>query len=71
MKTLLEKAKSEDIKGIRHIGKEELDISLAWIRGEITLSQVERAVFGKSGGVGGYVILARSLKEAYKQKKIK
>ena len=67
--TLLEKAKSIVIK--THVGRkvseEELDLILAWIKGDVQLQQVAGAL-GKSKKTGNTLYyLATYLKNAYRQ----
>lgn len=63
--TLLEKARQPKPAG-RHarikVTDETIDLSLAWVRHEIGIAQVTRAL-GKKSGNGAYCLIARSLAE--------
>lgn len=71
METLLEKAKTIKTRKLGStVTHEHIELALAWVNDEISLSQVEQAITGKrSGGVMAYVTLARSLREYIKNPK--
>ena len=48
----------------KEITSEHIELALAWAKDEVTLTQVEVALYGKVGGMNSYVDLARSLREA-------
>lgn len=72
--SLLENAKNKvPPKNARwvDITSDEIELALAWARDEVTLSDASRAWLqkvNKKHGMNIYVTLARSLKEAIKQK---
>ena len=71
--TLLEKAKKMSAynhKGKIIIDEEHLDLALSWMKGEITLSQVNRVLDRKTNSGNTLYHIATWLKEAYNQKKI-
>jgi hypothetical protein len=66
--TLLERAQAAHgvQSGAVH-DKEKIELSLAWLKGEVTLGQIASAL-GKSrsgGATSCYLLLARSLRAAY------
>lgn len=73
-KTLLQKAK--EIKTHKHvgnaIGEEEIELGIAWLTDEITLSQLSGALgFPTIGGARCYNRIAIILREAYRTGLIK
>lgn len=64
--TLLDKAKQAPRpRQYQPITKEKIDLTLAWLKGEIAISQAERVLYGHSGGMGSYVLFARALRYLY------
>jgi len=66
MTSLLEKAQS--VKGKhskKHITEEHIELALAYIKGEVSLTAVAYATLGRIKGMNAYAIIARSLTEAY------
>lgn len=73
MKTLLQKAKEFPMskkKNRRYIGKEEIDLSLAWIKDKISNTQISKVVEMACTGNQVYIFLAVSLREAYRKGKL-
>lgn len=72
MSTLLERAKARQMKvaGSRHpMSNEEVELALAWLRGEVTITQVSAALYPDAkaktaGGTTGYRV-ACVLRYAY------
>jgi len=71
--TLLEKAKKLEIRKLKKIEvtEEHLELGLAWMKGEITLSQMNRVLGENKRSGNGLYAVAVWLREAYKQGKIK
>ena len=76
MGTLLEKAQKAKVKrsGPIEITQEHIDLALAWARGEITHTQVVKALMKKGAnanyrGMAIYITLARALREYINKKK--
>lgn len=72
--TLLEKAKAAKPPKSRNFGitDEHIDLAIAWAKGEVKYMQVLEALFGeRKGSMQAYVVLARSLREAVKEGKLK
>lgn len=68
MATLLEKAKSYDKRNPRTaIKAEEIELALAWLKGEITMSQASAATGLKKPSGTILYRLSLCLREAYKQ----
>ena len=70
--SLLETAKSYQLHRKRKkTTSEDIEIALAWIRGEITLTQINYA-YGTPNNKGGNNLykIATAIKEAYEQGKI-
>ena len=61
---LVAKAQSQPVRThtIRNLTPETIQLVHAYLRGKITLSQAERALFGQTGGGKFYVIVARVTK---------
>lgn len=64
--TLLQRAKKSG-QVVKEPDKEMIELALAWVRGEVGVAQVCRAVYGEKAKVTGktsqvYVHLARALK---------
>lgn len=73
--SLLKDAKS--VATLRHstpITAEEIELALAWARGEVTMTQAGVALAKARGlkkhSMGGYIIVARALKQYIQDKKI-
>jgi len=61
--SLVTKAKAVPKKrGTPEINQDEMDLALAWVRGDVTFTQASRAR-GVNAGGGSYVRLALSLKK--------
>lgn len=71
MKTLLQQAKSLGRlqRARKDYSPEEQELAIAWLKDEIGIEQLNR-VTGRSG-TNGYLFLARAIKRAYDEKKIK
>ncbi len=74
--TLLEKAKSEKVmrRGMGNISPEEVDLAVAWLKGEIQTVQAVRAMYPGNSvhqGQNGLYKISNWLREAYRQGKIK
>lgn len=65
MKKVLEKAKR--IRDRADNGKVQMDVAVAWARGEITIADISRAMYGHSRNMTAYVHLAQGLRR-YVQK---
>ena len=67
--TLLEKAKSfvppPKFSQPKAVTNEEIELAIAWANDEITISDVCRAIYGTTSGVGArvYIRMALALKE--------
>lgn len=74
MKTLLQKAKSFPSKSkqkMLNYGKEEQELSIAWLKGEVRGHQVSKARGHKKTDSRFYPFIALGLREAYRSGKIK
>ena len=73
--TLLEEAKKiVSLKAHKPPTDEEIELTLAWLKEEISLTQAGKVIQKRRGlkhGMGVYVLFARSLKELYRRGKIK
>lgn len=69
MTTLLERAKSLDKHGgDRQITDDEIELALAWLRDEVTLSQIAGAKSGnRRWSTAAYGFLAIALREAWRR----
>lgn len=72
--SLLEEAKKITKKTRREVSEEEIELYLAWLKGEVTAAQVARVAYPSSKpNSGAGKVFARSfavLQEAYRQGKI-
>lgn len=60
--TLLERARNGRMKHNKTpIGPEDVDLAIAWVRGEVGATQVAHAYGYKSSGAGTYCKLAHAL----------
>jgi hypothetical protein len=70
---LLEKAKARGTKAQgappRKVSKDQVELAIAWLRGEVTYSAV-MDVMKLTAGSNVYGFVAIALKEAYKQNRI-
>ena len=67
--TLLQKAKAFQVapgKNKNDIGQEEIDLAMAWLRGEVTNQQTSMALFGKNKAHVLYY-LSQYIREAYER----
>ena len=72
--SLLDKAKEKKKRdgSKKEITPEMVDLTVAWLKGEITTAQVDWAFYGKTHrSRGGYINLALTLREMYKLKLLK
>ena len=67
MKSLLQLAKEAPIRKTKQVSDQEIELALAWIKNEITQSQVAKALGISPTGNRGYAELSRALKEAFKR----
>lgn len=70
--TLVEKARNREKSNRRHFHgdtytKEEHELALAWLRNEVTVTQVGHAI-GNTNNMNSYVFIARALKHLYQSK---
>lgn len=65
MAKVLEKAKR--IRQRKDDGKAQMAVALAWARGEVTIADISRAMYGHSRNMTAYVHLAQGLRR-YVQK---
>lgn len=73
-KTLLDKARSVKTTGLGpkvEVSQEMEDVALAWCRGEITLTQIARALNLNNTGYRTYSLLALALKSHLNKKSSK
>ena len=70
MTTLLQAAKKVPKKQ-REIDDQAVELAIFWLAGDVTTAQVTAALKYRPGGQQAYTTLARALKEAYNQHKIK
>jgi len=72
MQTLLEKAKQHPRKN-KPITDEDIDLALAWVSGQISMTQASHAMLGegKRTASNAQSRLPRLIKEAYRRGKIK
>lgn len=69
--TLLNKALAAKLKRPRSSSSdEEIELAIAWLRGEIGITQVQVALQSKHSGSIAYLFLARSLRDAYAKGKL-
>ena len=71
--TLLERAKGFSLYNYKRkiiVTKEHSELAVSWMKGEITLSQVNRALEKKASDGNTLYHIAIWLKDAYKRKKI-
>jgi hypothetical protein len=69
--TLLEKAKSIPVSRTQQsISDDEIDLAIAWVKGEITFSQIAKAL-DYAGGNQPYAFVANSIRHAYAKGLIK
>lgn len=68
-KTLLQKAKERKSKAVVEIGDEEVELALAWARGEINLTQASEAI-GSQRGSAIYSRMALALKKYIQTKNL-
>lgn len=73
--TLLEKAKKQRSESVRtQITEEVMELAMAWVRGDVTLGQCCKAVYGEKTQTssGGNLLykFATAFKEAYRLGKI-
>lgn len=69
--TLTDKAKAKASHKRQEIRKQEIDLVLNWLRGDISLTQLTSVMFkSKKITTSTYVFVARAIKEAYKQGKL-
>lgn len=64
-KTLLEQAKiltDARVTNVRY-SEEEIELALAWVSGEVTLTQVARVMSPTGKASGGYAFLACALRQ--------
>ncbi len=62
-RTLLQKALAVPTHTPPDVNREEMELALAWVRGEVTNRQIQTALKGKqTGGAAVYVFLAHALK---------
>jgi hypothetical protein len=73
METLLEKAKKVPVRSRikRSISGEDIELALAWMKGEVTLSQVAKVSRHKTSSGNVLYRVAVCLREAYMQGLIK
>ena len=63
--------KSKKLKQEKILEDQKLiDISLEYLKGSITLADLERAVLDRSGGIGGYVVFTRGIRAAFAKGKL-
>lgn len=68
--SLLEEAKKIKIKPRnREINIDQIELAIAWLKDEITISQVSKVLGGRHGNAA-YHYLAIGLRQAFKDKKI-
>lgn len=71
-KTLIEKALEVRPKvRITEVGKDRQDLAIGWLQGQYGISAVSKVIYGHTGGMEGYVLLARALRQAFKEGRIK
>lgn len=72
-KTLLQKALETPARSINsnHVSEEQIELALAWMADEVTLTQVSLASGLKGGSGATYHRLAMCLREAYRAGLIK
>lgn len=63
-KTFVQQAMEFKRNRAKQITQDHIDLALAWANGEVSITQVERVLYKKTGGMNAYVDLARSLKQA-------
>lgn len=69
MKTLLEKAKERKAQSPQNMFcEEEIELSLAYIKGEISLSQVCIALGKEKKHTTGYYFICRALRQHFSNK---
>ncbi len=68
MTTLLQKAKEQKPK-VTEITDEHVDLVLAYLKSEITLAQLNRALGNHPQSPKGYITITRTLKKYYDQNK--
>lgn len=68
--SLLDEAKAYKTKVSCKMGQEAIELALAWIKNEVSLSQVTSVINVKSS-TSSYMYLARALREAYRQNLLK
>ena len=75
MKTLLQKAQAikqrKYVKGLNnHVSEQEIEMAFAWLRGEVSSTQIAKIMYGRQSGSALYR-LSLILREAFFQKRIK
>ncbi len=69
--SLLAKAKSMRSKTIEKVSDQQIEISLAWARGEVSYTQVNFAIYGKeNNSAGAYCFIANGLRKYIQDKKL-
>lgn len=70
--TLTEKAKTHKFKdrATRNPTQDEIDLAIAWAKDEITYSQASFAVTEGRSQMQVYVLIARALRQAFREGKI-
>lgn len=65
------KARSIKSKTVEKVSQEQVELALAWARGEVSYTQVNFAIYGaeKNSG-GGYVFIANGLKKYIQNKNL-
>lgn len=72
--TLLEQAKNRQEtkkRGKNHyITEEHIELAFAWLKGEVTHSDIQRVLCNGKLGAQGYIVIARSLRQAFTEGRI-
>jgi len=63
MTTLLEKART--VRVGKRFSEEELELAIAWLNGQVSLTSVQMAVYGKTSTPhSAYIFLSRAIRQA-------
>lgn len=72
MINLIEKAKLIDKEASQVVvSQEHIDLSIAFLRGDVTMKACTLAMGYRKGATGAYITLTRALKKAYEQELIR
>jgi hypothetical protein len=68
MSTILERAKNTARKSVKNpLNDERIEAGLAWLRGDVTITQLSIALGGIAANTNIYIYVALGLREAFRR----